>query len=269
MHDRLSVNSLCFPGHPPEEIAEYWRDLAPNRVSITTMLTGEHGDEAVRQAIGGRKVETCSHALLMGPLSPDEADWAKPRADLSAAIRYAQSIGARSIYMVTGGRQRHQRWEAAAEIFAAILAPVLPEAKAAGVPILIEPAPFVYSPVHLSHSLRDTVTLAEMAGIGVCIDLFSSWWEADLKATIERAMPICQLVQVGDYKCGDNAFPCRAVPGDGDIPLRQLCEWILGAGYAGGFDFELIGPRIDQEGHFAAVKRAGDYMTKVLEDLGA
>jgi sugar phosphate isomerase/epimerase len=202
-------------------------------------------------------------------VSPDEADWAEPRATLSAAIAFARSVGARSIYMVTGGRQRHQCWEEAAEVFSAIVAPCLPEAKAAGVPLLIEPAPFVYSPVHLAHSLRDTVTLAEMAGIGVCIDLFSSWWEADLKASIERAMPICQLVQVGDYKCGDNAFPCRAVPGDGDIPLRQLCEWIIGAGYRGGFDFELIGPRIDQEGHLAAVKRAGLYMTKVLEDLGA
>ena len=82
-------------------------------------------------------------------------------------------------------------------------------------------------------------------------------------------MPICHLVQVGDYTCGDTSVPCRAVPGDGDIPIRQICEWLLGAGYKGGFDFELIGPRIDQEGHFAAVKRAGEYMSKVLEELGA
>jgi sugar phosphate isomerase/epimerase len=108
-----------------------------------------------------------------------------------------------------------------------------------------------------------------MAGIGVCIDLFSGWWEADLKTTIARAAPICHLVQVGDYKSGDNAFPCRAVPGDGDIPIHQLCEWILGAGYQGGFDFELIGPRIDQEGHLEAVRRAGEYMTTVLDELGA
>ena len=250
-------------------MAQYWRALAPGRVSITTMQTAQHGEDAVRAAIGAHKVETCSHALNMGPLSPDEASWAKPREDLSQAIRFAKSVGARSIYMVTGGRPRHMRWEEAAEIFSAILAPVLPEARAAGVPILIEPAPFVYSTVHFAHSLRDTVTLAEMAGIGVCIDLFSGWWEADLKATIARAAPICHLVQVGDYKSGDNAFPCRAVPGDGDIPLRQLCEWILGAGYRGGFDFELIGPRIDQEGHLEAVRRAGDYMTTVLEELGA
>lgn len=269
MHERLSVNALCFPGHPMEEMAQYWRDLSPGRVSITSALLPQHGEEAVRKAIGSHKVETYSHAFQMGPLSPDEATWAQPRQDLSNAIRFAQSIGARSIYMVTGGRPSRMRWEEAAEIFAAILAPVLPEARAAGVPILIEPAPFVYSMVHLAHSLRDTVKLAELAGIGLCIDLFSSWWEADLKATIERAVPICHLVQVGDYKAGDTSIPCRAVPGDGDIPIAQICEWLLGAGYRGGFDFELIGPRIDQEGHFAAVKRAGEYMTGVLEKLGA
>jgi hypothetical protein len=36
----------------------------------------------------------------------------------------------------------------------------------------------------LAHSLRDTVTLAEIAGLGVCIDLYSCWWEADLKRTL-------------------------------------------------------------------------------------
>jgi sugar phosphate isomerase/epimerase len=171
--------------------------------------------------------------------------------------------------MVTGGRPSHMRWEEAAEIFAAIVAPVLPEAREAGVQILIEPAPFVYSVVHLAHSLRDTVKLAELAGIGVCIDIFSSWWEAELKQTIERAVPICHLVQVGDYKFGDTSIPCRAVPGDGDIPIREICEWLLGAGYAGGFDFELIGPRIDEEGHLKAVTRAGEYMTGLLDDLVA
>jgi len=269
MHDRLSVNALCFPGHPLEEIAAYWRELAPNRVSITTTLLTQYGEDAVRAAIGSYKVETCSHALQLGPLSPDESNWAAPREELSNAIKFAQSIGARSIYMVTGGRPSRMRWEEAAEIFAAILAPVLPEAREAGVPILIEPAPFVYSIVHLSHSLRDTVKLAELAGVGVCIDVFSSWWEAELKQTIEHAMPLCHLVQVGDYKFGDASIPCRAVPGDGDIPIREICEWLLGAGYKGGFDFELIGPRIDEEGHFEAVKRAGEHMTRLLEDLGA
>lgn len=271
MHERLSVNTLCFPGHDLDEIASYWRSLGTKRVSVNSSNVQQYGEDAVRAAVasGPWKVETYSYAFQLGPLSPDEADWRSYRETFRQGLAFAESIGAHSMYMVTGGRPRHMRWEDAAEMFSAILRPCLSDIEQSSVKVLIEPAPFVYSPVHLSHSLRDTITLAEMAGIGVCVDMFSSWWEADLRATVQRAAPICHLAQVGDYKCGDNAFPCRAVPGDGDIPIRQMCEWLLGAGYTAGFDFELIGPRIDKEGHFEAVERAGEYMTAVLEDLGA
>src|SRR3546814_9039718 len=106
--------------------------------------------------------------------------------------------------------------------------------------------------------LRYTVTLAERAGLGVCIDLFCCWSEAGLRATIERAIPRCGIVQVSDYVYGDRAMPCRAVPGDGAIPIRTMLEWMLGAGYEGAFDLELLGPRIEREGRVAAVARAAD-----------
>ena len=53
------------------------------------------------------------------------------------------------------------------------------------------------------------------------------------------------------------------------MPLERLVGWILEAGYEGAFDLELLGPRIDQEGHLEAVRRSGEYMTKLLESLGA
>jgi sugar phosphate isomerase/epimerase len=127
----------------------------------------------------------------------------------------------------------------------------------------------VYTHSNINHNLRDTVTCAEMAGIGVCIDMFGCWSEAGLKASIERAMPRCHLVQVGDYVYGDRALPARAVPGDGAIPIRRLCEWALNAGYKGPFDLELLGPRIDAEGRVAAVGRAAKNLGEILESLGA
>ncbi|HKY89474.1 MAG TPA: TIM barrel protein, partial [Nevskiaceae bacterium] len=130
-------------------------------------------------------------------------------------------------------------------------------------------APPLYADVHLAHSLRDTVTLAQMAGIGVCIDLFACWTEAGLRDSIERAVPRCAVIQVGDYVYGDRALPSRAVPGDGHIPLQRLIGWALDAGYAGAFDLELLGPRIDREGHLAATARAAERVGAILQALGA
>jgi sugar phosphate isomerase/epimerase len=59
------------------------------------------------------------------------------------------------------------------------------------------------------------------------------------------------------------------VPGDGAVPLARILEWLLSAGYAGAFDFELIGPRIDQEGHLNAARRASQYTGELLKTLGA
>jgi sugar phosphate isomerase/epimerase len=270
MHERVSVDSLCFMGSPLSDQERYWRELEPKRISFVSLQVFQEGEDAARAIVerGNYRVETISHPFHMEALPQDEDDWQPLRDNLSRAIRFAKSVGAQSIYMVTGGRGR-RRWEEAAEIFSAAVAPGVAEAKEAGIPLLIETAPFVYAGNHLVHSLRDTVTLAEMAGIGVCIDLFSTWAEAGLKEAIERALPTCHLVQVGDYVFGDKSLPARAVPGDGDIPLPMIIEWIVKGGYADGFDLELLGPRIDKEGHVQAARRAADYVGDILDKLGS
>jgi sugar phosphate isomerase/epimerase len=108
-----------------------------------------------------------------------------------------------------------------------------------------------------------------MAGLDVCIDYFACWTEAGLRETIARAAPRCAIVQVSDYVYGDRAYPCRAVPGDGALPLRRLLEWTLAGGYDGAFDLELLGPRIDREGRVAAVARGAEVLGGMLRELGA
>jgi sugar phosphate isomerase/epimerase len=143
------------------------------------------------------------------------------------------------------------------------------EAHRAGIALMIENAPPQYADLHIAHTLRDAITLAELAGIGVCIDICGCWTEADLKSLIELAVPRCHLVQVSDYVLGDRSLPSRAVPGDGAIPLPTLLRWLLDAGYEGAFDLELLGPRIDQEGNLQAAQRAVANLSDLLYALGA
>ena len=51
-----------------------------------------------------------------------------------------------------------------------------------------------------------------------------------------------------------------------EAALRESMER---AGYRGVLDLELIGPRIDQEGHLNAVRRAADNVGEMLRSLGA
>ena len=75
---------------------------------------------------------------------------------------------------------------------------------------------------------------------------------------------ICDFVVVGTLDT-----PNRAVLGDGDIPLERLLATVLDAGYEGAFDIEIIGPRIEQEGYPAAIRRSVERASVLLDGLGA
>jgi len=271
MHPRISVNSICFLDKSLEQQADFWRCLDAHRVSLVGPHLDAEGIEEARRALatGDYCVETIVHPFSTRiPLDVEKSNWAEPRARLSAQINMAAELGAKSIYMTTGGHGQ-LTWEQAAETFAHAIAPCVEQANSKGIALMIENAPPQYADLHIAHTLRDTLALAEIANIGVCIDLFSCWTEADLKHTIERTIPRCHLIQVSDYVCGDRSLPARAVPGDGNMPLQRLFQWILAAGYQGVFDIELLGPRIDAEGCVEATQRAVAAVGMQLDALGA
>jgi sugar phosphate isomerase/epimerase len=187
---------------------------------------------------------------------------------LSRVIEAAAGVGARAIYMLTGGRGT-LTWKQAAERFCESVAPCARDAQQAGVALAIENASSLYADMHIAHTLHDTITLAEMAGLGICIDLFHCWTEAGLADLVGRALPRTQLIQLSDYVLGDRALPARAVPGDGAIPIEPFVAQALAGGYPHGFDLELIGPRIDREGRLEAARRACQTVSVMLERLGA
>jgi sugar phosphate isomerase/epimerase len=252
---------VCFPGAGWSELAGYWRDLGARRVSVASNLLLENGSRAARDTLQACNcvIETITHPFLSDQhLDQTEDSWRAARGTLDAG----------SIYMLTGGHGS-LTWEEAAGAFSEAIAPCVAQAKAAGVPLLVENSSPLYAHAHIAHTLRDTVTLAQAAGIGVCMDLFACWAEAGLRESIEQAMPACHVVQVCDYVYGDRALPARAVPGDGAIPVKRILEWVLQAGYTGAFDIELIGPRIDAEGRLAAVRRTAANVGEMLIALGA
>jgi sugar phosphate isomerase/epimerase len=272
MHDRLSVHSVCFRDAGLSELASLWRNLGIRRVSLYNALLETEGLAAAQAALesGDYRVETITHNFLPYGQQVDAKDvsWERAQENLIRLIADAKTLGARSIQIFTGGHGA-LTWEDAAERMSTALSPCVARAKTAGVALVIENTPPIYAGMHLAHSLRDTVTLAELAGVGVCIDVFSCWAEAGLDRTIERAVPRTSLVQIGDYILGDTASPGRAVPGDGNIPLNRILNWILQAGYRGVFEIEVLGPRIDAEGRLPATQRALAHIAEALCTLGA
>lgn len=267
MHERLSVHSVSFPGATLDQLETHWRALRLRRLSLIEFQLFDPLLVPVIQR-NDYAVEAVYHLFAAGRLPTNPEGAASARTCLARVIDAAAAVGARTVYMLTGGRGA-LGWEQAADRFCSVIAPCVRAAEQAGVALAIENASSLYADLHLTHTLRDTTTLAEMAGIGVCVDLFHCWTEADLPALVQHALPRTRLIQLSDYVLGDRALPARAVPGDGVIPIEPFISQVLAAGYTHGFDLELIGPRIDEEGHFDATRRACTAITAMLNRIGA
>ncbi len=263
-HKRLSVHSVTFSGDSLAEMQAHWAALGVSRLSILDSQLLDP-DLPILLQHNDYTVEAAYHLFAGGALSSDPQ---AARAALSTVIDAAAAVGARAVYLLTGGRG-DLTWDQAAERFCEMVAPCVTQAKTAGVALAIENASSLYADIHLTHTLRDTVALAEMGDLSVCLDVFHCWAEGDFDAMVQRALPRTALIQLSDYVLGDRALPGRAVPGDGTIPLEPFVAQELAGGYAQGFDLELIGPRIDREGRLESARRACDVVGAMLDRLGA
>jgi len=214
----------------------------------------------------GMTIATIVHPMMFSLDQPQA--WPEERALLIRTLDAARTVGAETVYTTTGPAGS-LTWEGAADALTEAVAPVVEHARSVGVPLIIETTNPLRVGASFVHSLADAFVLADQTGLGVCVDLYACWTERALRETFTRVVDRIHLVQVSDFVIGTLDMPNRAVPGDGDIPLRRLIGWLLDAGYEGAFDVELLGPRIDAEGHAAAARRSADYLSELLVSLGA
>lgn len=269
MHPRVCLHQVGFLSESTPAFIAFCREIGVPHMTLANphMLGPTVLDDTLAALVGGGTSAT----NMAQPFAryPDLAgDTGGGAASLTQAMDAAAALGMANVYLVTGGRGSLD-WEAAAARFAELIAPCRTHAAARGVTLLVETANLLNADIHIAHTLDDTIRLADLAGIGVTIDLGACWFESGLADKFRRAMPTTGLVQVSDYVLGDRSTPCRAVPGDGVVPLERLLGQILDLGYVGVFDLELVGPRIEAEGHRAAFRRAAENLSEILTRLGA
>lgn len=263
-HQRLSVHNVTFLGATLTDLQKYWTALEVARLSV---LDSQLFDPELSNILqhNDYTVEAVYHLFAGGAIGNDPQ---AARDALDRVIDAAAAVGARTVYLLTGGRGA-LGWTQAAQRFCEMIAPCVERAERAGVALAIENASSLYADLHLAHTLRDTIMLAEMSGLDICIDVFHCWAEGDVEELLQRALPRTRLIQLSDYVLGDRSLPGRAVPGDGTIPIEAFVTQALAGGYAHGFDLELIGPRIEEEGRLESAARACAVVGAMLDKLGA
>lgn len=267
MHRRVSVSAISSFRWSLEQDLEFYRRAEIDNVGVSVAKLERSGwDDGVKRVADSGI--TVANLIGLGPFRLAEPDrWDRQRERLQRALDAAATLRPACLVFTTGPAGA-LTWEAAADALEQAIAPVLAEARARGITFAIEHTNSLRVDVGFVHTLADDVDLARRLGTGVCMEVNACWAERGLHDTIRDGVDTFALVQVSDYAVGTLSTPNRLVPGDGDIPLERIMRDVLEAGYTGGFDIELIGPRIEEEGYESAIRRSVDWLSDTLLRLG-
>jgi sugar phosphate isomerase/epimerase len=175
----------------------------------------------------------------------DEAGRRAALEDNRRAVDEAAAIAAGSLILVVGGLPMGSKDLAGAhrQVRDGIAA-LLPYARAAGVPLAIEPLhPMTAADRACVNTLAHANDLCDELGegTGVAIDAYHVWWDPDLARQVARSGARILSYHVCDWllPTRDLVFD-RGMPGDGVIDLRRLRAMVEAAGYRGHCDVEIL-----------------------------
>ena len=211
-----------------------WRDkLAECGVGQAVRLLSDHGMTVTGLCRGG----------MFG--GADASTWRATIDDNLKAIEEAAAIGARTLIMLAGGLPEGSKdLPGARARVAEGIAEILPAARAAGVPLAIEP-------LHpMTCSSRGCVTTLGLAndlcdelgeGVGVAVDVYHVWWDPALDAEIARAGDRILAFHVNDWlpDTRDLVFD-RGMMGDGVVDIPRIRRLVERAGYDGMNEVEIF-----------------------------
>lgn len=181
--------------------------------------------------------------------------------DNRRAIEEAHAIGAPLIVLVCGAVPGIALPDAR-KMIADGIAAVLPEAKAAGVKLAIEPLHPMYandrSAVNTIRQANDMVHQIGSRQVGVAVDVYHLWWDDTLEQEIQRCGKAGSLLafHVCDWLTPTREFlNDRGLMGEGCINIPQIRGWVEDTGFIGDIEVEIFSTELWQTDQTQFVER--------------
>ena len=170
--------------------------------------------------------------------------------DNKRAVDEAAAMKADCLVLVVGGLPAGSRdLKGARQMVEDGMAELLPYARAAGVPLAIEPLhPFYAADRACINTLKQSLDLCDRlgAGTGVAIDVYHVWWDPELEEQVARAGRNSQILahHICDWLVPTtDPLNDRGMMGDGVIDLKAFRAMIEAAGFHGPQEVEIFSHR--------------------------
>lgn len=191
--------------------------------------------------------------------------------DNRRAIAEAHALGATCLVVLGGGLPPGSKdLPGARAMMHDGLAAILPDARAAGVTLALEPLhPMTCADRSVLSTLAQALDLCEEFGEGtaVAVDVYHVWWDPDLARQMARAAQGPKGGRIAAFHACDWLVPTadlvfdRGMPGDGVIDIKAIRAMAEAAGYRGFTEVEILSKRWWAEDP--------DHMLRTIKDRAA
>jgi sugar phosphate isomerase/epimerase len=219
-----------------------WRDaLVDRKVKQTGQLLRDHGLNIV--------------SLCRSGFFPNKEKEKRKLAieDNLIAIDEASELGTSLIVLVCGADPTQSLEDSRAQIQEGIET-ILPQAKAAGIKLAIEPLHPMYADTRSAiNTLAQANDMAEQINsthVGVAVDVYHLWWDPSLEQEIKRCGENDHLLAF--HICDWNSPTVdmlldRGLMGDGCIPVNRIRSWVEATGFNGFYEVEIFSNKYWQQ----------------------
>ena len=242
---RLSINHVTTPRWSLPEAIDGYARAGVRGIGLWPAHVTEYGVAKTRHVLDGHGLVATSYCCGNMFVATEKAGIAAQRARNRALVEHAAELGAKSLVCVSGGLPPLEKGLVAARRRTLDeLGELLPFARAAGVPVGIEPIhPMKAADVSSLTTLAEANALCDSLGdgLGIIVDVYHVWWDAALRAEIERAKDRIVGFHLSDWLTPlEQNMSGRAMMGDGVIDIPSIRACVENAGYGGFHEVELV-----------------------------
>jgi sugar phosphate isomerase/epimerase len=187
--------------------------------------------------------------------------------DNRKAIAEARECGAPVLVLVCGAVPGIAL-EESRKMIADGIASLVPEARAAGVKLAIEPLHPMYAGdrsaiVTTAQANAVCDAIGSPPEVGIALDVYHTWWDPDLEREIRRTADAGRLFSfhICDWKTPvEDILNDRGLMGEGCIPIGKIHQWVRQAGFEGMSEVEIFSNRwwaSDQDAWLKRIVEAG------------
>lgn len=256
---RLGISQLTTFRWPFEEDVARYRQAGIGAMGIWRQKLADIGLERGAELLAEAGMEVTSLQWAGGFTGSDGRSHEESLQDARHALLAAEILRAGCLIVHSGARGIHTHSHAR-RLFRLALEKLLPLAEEHAMVLAIEPmqgecgGEFTFL-----NCLEESVQLVESFGsssLRIALDTYHWGHQPTVLEWLPSLAPKLALVQLGDSRQPPRTETNQCPLGEGRVPLREIVQCLLAAGYDGNFEVELMGEEIEASRYEEIVRRS-------------